>query len=268
MPSSMRRKINGLLKTESLGKVIHYFDEIGSTNDALFELALKGASEGTTVIADSQTHGKGRLGRTWVSPGGHNLYLSVLLRPGIRASEAALLTLVASIAVHECLKKTGIQNGAIKWPNDILIDKKKIAGVLTEMEPKGDRADFVVVGIGVNVNMSRAQINKEMGDFARHVTSVSENLSREVDRAKLADDLLFELEELYSAMKTRGKAVILKEWTKRWCGLNQSVRVSIEGGEVFTGRAQGIDENGHLLVKRESGETACVVSGDITIIQD
>ena len=266
MPSSMIRKINGLLKTEHLGKVIHYFDEVESTNTTLFELALKGASEGTSVIADAQTQGKGRLSRTWVSPGGHNLYLSVLLRPGIGASESTLLTLVASIALYECLKKTGIQNPAIKWPNDILIDKKKIAGVLTEMEPKGDRADFVVLGIGVNVNMSRAVINREMGDFARHVTSVSENLGREVDRAKLAADLLKELEDWYSTMKMRGKPAILKEWTQRWGGLNEKVRVSIEGLEVFEGTAQGIDENGHLLVKRENGAITEVISGDISFI--
>ncbi len=266
MPSSMIRKINGLLKSESLGKVIHYFDEVDSTNDTLYELASKGASEGTAVIADAQTRGKGRLGRTWISPGGHNLYLSVLLRPGMGATEAALLTLVASIAVYECLKKTGIHNGAIKWPNDILIDKKKIAGVLTEMQPKGDKADFVVVGIGVNVNMSRAVINREMDDFARHVTSVSENLGREVDRAKLAADLLKELEDWYSTMRLRGKPAILKEWMDRWGGLNQNVRVRIEGQEEFQGTAQGIDENGHLLVQRENGETVEVITGDISII--
>jgi len=266
MRSSVIRKINGLLKTENLGKVIHYFDEIESTNTALFELALKGASEGTTVIADAQTRGKGRLGRTWVSPGGHNLYLSVLLRPGVGASESTILTLVASIALYECLKKTGIQDGTIKWPNDILIGKKKIAGVLTEMNPIGDRADFVVVGIGVNVNMSRAFINREMNDFSRHVTSVSENLGREVDRAKLAADLLYELEQWYRIMKIRGKSAILKEWTKRWGGLNEKVRVSIEAQEAFHGIAQGIDDNGYLLVKRENGEITKVISGDISVI--
>ena len=266
MPSSMIRKINGLLKTDNLGKVIHYYGEIGSTNTVLFELALKGASEGTTVIADAQTQGKGRLGRTWVSPGGYNLYLSVLFRPGIGASESTLLTLVASIALYECLKKAGIEDHAIKWPNDIVIGKKKIAGVLTEMNPIGDRADFVVVGIGLNVNMSRAVINREMGDFARHVTSVSENLGREVDRAKLAADLLYELEQWYSKMGTRGRSYILTEWTHRWGGLNKRVQVSVEGQEVFEGLTQGIDDNGHLLVKRKNGEITKVISGDISII--
>jgi BirA family transcriptional regulator, biotin operon repressor / biotin---[acetyl-CoA-carboxylase] ligase len=266
MPSSMIRKLNALLKTDTLGKVIHYFNQIESTNTALFELASKGASEGTTVIADTQTGGKGRLGRTWVSPGGCNLYLSVLFRPGVGAPESTLLTLVASIALYECLKKTGIKDPAIKWPNDILIERRKAAGVLTEMKPEGDRAEFVVAGIGLNVNMSRALINREMADFARHVTSVSENLGREVDRAKLAADLLYELEQWYGKMGTRGRPYILKEWTKRWGGLNQKVRVSIEGQDVFHGIAQGIDGNGHLLVKRENEEITEVISGDISVI--
>ena len=266
MPSSMIRKLNRLLKTENLGKVIHYFDEIGSTNTALFELASNGASEGTTVIADRQTKGKGRLDRTWVSPPGQNLYISVLFRPRIAAGESPLLTFLASIALYECLKKTGIEEAAIKWPNDLQIDRKKIAGVLTEMKPKGDMVDFVAVGIGVNINMSRAGINKEMGDFARHVTSVRENLGREVDRAKFSADLLYELEEWYRIMGKRGKSSILKEWTDRWGGRNEKVRVSIQEQEVFEGTAVGIDESGHLLVKREWGDITGVVAGDITII--
>ena len=262
----MIRKLNALLKTESLGKVIHYFDEIDSTNTALFELAEKGASEGTAVIADMQTRGKGRLGRTWVSPAGLNVYLSVLLRPGIDVSEAPVLTLLASIALYECLKKTGVHDPVIKWPNDLLVDRKKIGGVLTEMKPKGNRAEFVVLGIGVNVNMTRAEINAQMSDFAHQVTSVKENLGREVDRGKLSADLLYELERWYGEMNKRGKASILKVWTERWGGLNEKVRVSIEGQEEFHGTAQGIDVNGRLLVKRENGEVTAVVSGDVTSI--
>ena len=265
MPSSMIQKLNGLLRTDNLGKVVHYFDEVESTNATLFELAQKGASEGAVVIADSQTRGRGRLGRTWVSPGGYNLYLSVLFRPAVGAQESTLLTLVSSIALYECLKKTGVQAPAIKWPNDILIEKRKVAGVLTELKARGERTDFVVVGIGVNVNMSRGTINREMAEFAPQATSVSENLGREVDRAKFAADLLYELERWYGTLSgPRGKSVILTEWTERWGGANEKVRVSVEGRDEFYGIARGIDENGYLLVEREDGEMTPVISGDVT----
>lgn len=266
MSSPMIRKLNALLKTKSMGKVLHYFDEVDSTNNVLFALAEKGASEGTTVIADAQSGGKGRLGRKWVSPAGHNLYISVLFRPHGAASESALLTLVASIAVYECLKKTGVQNPSIKWPNDITIERRKVSGVLTEMKPMGERAEFVVLGIGVNVNMSRTLMNKEMGDFARQITSVSENLGREVDRAKFTSDLLYELEHWHDIMDQRGKSEILKEWTKRWEGQDQTVRVSIEGREAFEGTAVGIDSDGCLEIKRDNDEIVKVISGDVTII--
>lgn len=266
MSSPMIRKLNALLKTERMGKVLHYFEEVDSTNNVLFDLAGKGASEGTVVIADAQTGGKGRLGRKWVSPGGHNLYISVLLRPDRAASESALLTLLASIAVYECLKKTGIQAPSIKWPNDITIERRKVSGILTEMEPVGERAEFIVLGIGVNVNMSRALMNREMGEFARQATSVSENLGREVDRAKFTADLLLELEKWYGIMNSRGKSEILKEWTKRWGGKNDRVRVSIEGRESYEAVAEGIDTEGFLEVRKEDGEIERVISGDVTII--
>lgn len=266
MPSSMIRKLNGLLRTENLGKVIRFFDEIGSTNTALYELASNGASEGTTVIADMQTSGKGRLDRTWVSPPGQNLYISVLFRPSITAGESTLLTFLASIALYECLKKTGIQGASIKWPNDLQIDRRKIAGVLTEMKPKGDMVDFVVVGIGVNINMSRASIKNEMRGFAGSVTSVMENLGREVDRAKFTADLLYELEELYRILGRRGQSIILNEWTRRWGGRDEKVRVSAGENDAFEATAVGIDESGHLLVQRENGEVTKVVAGDVTII--
>lgn len=266
MPSQMIRKLNALLKTENMGKVLHFFDEVDSTNNTLYELAEKGASEGTVVIADSQTRGKGRLGRSWVSPGGHNLYISVLLRPGRPASESSIITLLASVAVYECLKKTGVQDPAIKWPNDVTIERRKVAGILTEMNPAGERAEFVVLGIGVNVNMSRGLMNKEMGDFARRTTSLSESLGRDVDRAKLAADLLLELERWYAVLDSRGKSEILREWTLRWGGKGDRVRVNIEGLEPFEGTAEGIDDEGCLLVKKEDGETEKVISGDVTVI--
>ncbi len=262
----MIRKLNGLLKTETIGKVIHYFDETVSTNTVLSRLAENGASEGTAVIADKQTGGKGRLGRKWISPPGMNLYISVLFRPAIPAWESPIFTFLASIALAETIKKTGIRNTVIKWPNDVQIDGKKAAGVLTEMEPKGERVDYIVVGIGVNINMTRGQIKQEMGETAKFATSLKESLGEDVDRAKFTGDLLVELESWYQTFNRRGKSSIIKEWTERWGGYNKRVRVSTEGGDTIEGIATGIDGEGHLLLKQDDENVIKITTGDVSII--
>jgi BirA family biotin operon repressor/biotin-[acetyl-CoA-carboxylase] ligase len=266
MTSPMIRKLNGLLKTETIGKVIHYFDETGSTNTVLSRLAENGASEGTAVIADKQTSGKGRLGRKWFSPPGMNLYISVLFRPSIPAWESPLLTFLASVALVETIKKAGVKNTSIQWPNDVLIDGKKAAGVLTEMEPRGDRVDYVVVGIGVNINMTRAEIKREMGETARFATSLKESLDEDVDRAKFTADFLLELESWYQTFNRRGKTFIIREWTARWGGYNKRVKVSTEDGKLIEGTATGINGEGHLLLKKDDGSVVNIITGDVSVI--
>jgi len=267
MTSSMIRKLNGLLRTQSIGKVIHYQDELGSTNTKLLELGEKGASEGTVVIADKQTEGKGRLERTWISPAGTNLYISVLFRPEISAADSALFTFLASIALKETIDKTGVTNTKIKWPNDIQIEGKKVAGVLTEMRSKREMVDFIVVGIGVNINMAREQINAEMGKVARTATSIKENLGKDIERAKFAADLLLELEKWYRIFSSKGRTLILREWTEKWGDLNKRVRINIEGEKEFEGTAIGIDDRGYLLIKADNGEISKIIAGDVTVIE-
>jgi BirA family transcriptional regulator, biotin operon repressor / biotin---[acetyl-CoA-carboxylase] ligase len=262
----MLRKLNGLLRTETFGKVIHYYDETGSTNSVLSRLAENGASEGTTVIADKQTSGRGRLGRKWISPPGMNLYMSILFRPSIASWESPLLTFIASIALAETIKKTGIPKTEIKWPNDVQINGRKVAGVLTELSVKWDRVGFVVVGIGVNINMSREQMKREMGETAKSATSIKENSGEDVDRAKFTVDLLLEIESWYESFKRRGKPHIIREWMERWGGRNRRVRVATEKGEVTEGIATGIDGEGHLLVKKDDESTVEIVTGDVTVI--
>lgn len=266
MTSTMIRKLNGLLKTQSLGKVIHYQEEMGSTNTELIELGEKGASEGTVVIADKQTEGKGRLERTWLSPAGSNLYISILFRPEIVASDSTLFTFLASIALKETIERTGVLETKIKWPNDIHIDGKKVAGVLTEMRSKREMVDFIVLGIGVNINMSRDSINREMGKVARIATSIKENLGKDIDRGKFTADLLLELEKWYQIFSNKGKAPILREWTEKWEDLNKRVRISIEGEQEFEGTALGLDDKGYLLVKTDNGEITKIIAGDVRTI--
>lgn len=266
MQSIFIRKLNGLLKTENIGKVLHYHDEVDSTNTVLFRLAEKGASEGTVVIADKQTSGRGRLGRKWISPPGVNLYISLLFRPRIPARESPLLTFLASVALVEAIKKTGAENPCIKWPNDVQLDGRKVAGVLTEMKPRGNSAEFVVVGLGVNINMTRAEINSEMREASRTATSIKERLGKDIDRAKFASDLLLEIESWYRTFDKRGKSSILKEWTDRWGGRDRRVRVDTEQNDKFEGTAVGIDGDGHLLVRKDDGSIIKVIAGDVTVI--
>ncbi|MEQ9617653.1 MAG: biotin--[acetyl-CoA-carboxylase] ligase [Deltaproteobacteria bacterium] len=266
MTSVMMRKLNGLLRTENIGKVIHYYDEADSTNSVLAKLAENGASEGTAVIADTQTRGRGRLERKWISPPGVNLYISILLRPSMPPGESPLLTLLASIALVETLKKTGVEKPVIKWPNDVQIGGRKVAGVLTEMRSKGESVDFVILGIGVNINMTRAQINSEMREASRVATSVKENLGKDIERAKFTADMLAEIEIWYKSFARRGKPFILKEWTDRWGGQNRRVRVHTEDKNTYEGTAVGIDGDGHLLVKTDEENTVKVIAGDVTVI--
>jgi BirA family biotin operon repressor/biotin-[acetyl-CoA-carboxylase] ligase len=265
MTSSLLRKLNGLLKTRTFGKVIHYYDETGSTNKVLSGLADNGASEGTAVIADKQTSGRGRLGRTWISPPGMNLYISVLFRPSITAWESPLLTFIASIALTETIKKTGISNTEIKWPNDVEIKGSKVAGVLTEMSLKGERVDYVVVGIGVNINMSRVQMRREMGEIAKFATSIKDHRGEDIDRAKFTGDLLLVLESWYESFNKLGKSYIIREWMERWGGRNRRVRVAVDKGELIEGIATGIDGEGHLLIKKDDGSIVKIITGDVTL---
>ena len=266
MTSSIVRKINGLLKTQSIGKVIHYHDELGSTNTELMELGEKGASEGTVVIADRQTQGKGRLDRTWISPPGVNLYISILFRPEILAKDSTVFTFLASIALKETMERTGVQNTNIKWPNDIQINGKKVAGVLTEMQTRREMANFIVVGIGVNINMTSDEMNREMGSISLIATSIKEALGKDIERAKFAADLLLELEKWYQLFSTQRKKPILEYWTENWGDLNKRVLVKIESERDFEGIAIGVDESGYLLVEKEDGEVSKIITGDVTVI--
>ncbi|HEX3036075.1 MAG TPA: biotin--[acetyl-CoA-carboxylase] ligase [Thermodesulfobacteriota bacterium] len=256
--------IKKLLKTETIEGVIYSFEEVGSTNEVAFELARNGASEGTIVITDSQTKGKGRLSRKWISPPGMNLYISAVFRPPLVSKDAPFLTLVASIAVAEAVKNRGA-DAIIKWPNDVLVNGKKVAGVLTQMQHKGDRVDFVIVGVGININMTREMLEQEMGEVAQIATSLREVLGHEVDRVSFSADLINELDMWYTKFLKDGKPSIIKEWTERWGAINRRVQVKYNGKQV-EGIAIGIDGNGYLLVKKDDGTTERIIAGDILLV--
>ncbi|MGQ0793649.1 MAG: biotin--[acetyl-CoA-carboxylase] ligase [Deltaproteobacteria bacterium] len=255
---------HAILKTEFLGRAAHYFETLASTNTTALDLAKRGEPHGSVIIADAQTHGRGRLQRGWRSPAGVNLYMSVILRPQVAPSDAPMLTLVSSIAVIEAIGLCGV-NSRIKWPNDALINGKKVAGVLTEMELKSGAVDFIVVGIGVNLNMGEAEI-QQMATSGISATSVKiEAGGQAVDRARFAADLINSLEAWYLALVRGGNTRIISEWMDRWDGLNRRVRADLDGN-LTEGIAAGIDENGYLIVKTDGGGVRAVVAGDVNFI--
>ena len=252
----------GLLTTR-LGTRFHYFREIDSTNFHARQLAIAGA-EGEIVVAEEQTGGRGRLGRTWISPPFLNLYFSVILRPRLAPADAAQLTLMAAVALTDAIAMFSPEVPVIKWPNDILISGKKIAGVLTESSCTLDRIDFVVLGIGVNVNWGRGQMPENIRDRATSLLIVND---RPVNREDVFRGLIHGLDICYGILEERGFPAIAREWEARF-GL-RAKRVRVEAMDhTFLGRARGIDRDGALLVERESGAIERVIAGDVIPVDD
>ncbi|MEK7841973.1 MAG: biotin--[acetyl-CoA-carboxylase] ligase, partial [Deltaproteobacteria bacterium] len=209
-------EISSNLKTSFIGRDISFYEEIGSTNDTAKEFAAKGAKEGTVIVADCQKKGKGRLSRRWESPAGVNIYTSIILRPNILPAYAPQLTLVSAIAVAETVAKflnTGSgykPEPTVKWPNDIFINSKKTAGILTEMNSEMDRINFVVIGIGVNVNMTKKMFPEELRQIA---TSMKEETGMEISRIDFIQTLYLNMERWYKEYLKNGFEPVRKAWT-------------------------------------------------------
>jgi BirA family transcriptional regulator, biotin operon repressor / biotin---[acetyl-CoA-carboxylase] ligase len=250
------------LVTRRVGSRLVCLKETESTNAVAFRLAEEGAPEGTVVIADAQSAGKGRLGRVWLSPAGVNLYCSVVLRPPISPVAACQLTFLSVVAVARAIEKCTELVPQIKWPNDILVSGKKVAGLLNEMNAETEKVNFVVLGIGVNLNMRLSQL----GEGVRHpATSLLEEGGVEVDRVRFARTLLVELDELYDRFLIEGEGPVRAEWLERSAIRGRQVRVSC-GAREFTGVVQGVDAFGALLVQPADGPLETVLSGDVTLI--
>jgi BirA family biotin operon repressor/biotin-[acetyl-CoA-carboxylase] ligase len=249
------------LKTRIMGREIRLLPSTSSTNTFAMELAAEGEPEGTVVIAETQTGGKGRLGRTWISPTG-NIYLSVILRPPIPAHKAPLITLMGAVAVSAAISGTQGLCAGIKWPNDILLSGKKTAGLLTEMSAEQDRIRHIVLGIGIDVNMEPEVLPDDVRALA---TTLAEEAGEKIDRTALVRRLLQELDCWYLAFLSNERDVV-EEWRARNITVGNQVAVS-GAGETLTGRAQGIDDEGRLVIRLEDGSTKTVAAGDVTIIK-
>jgi BirA family biotin operon repressor/biotin-[acetyl-CoA-carboxylase] ligase len=252
-------EIKPLLKTKWLGKTIHYFYTIESTNSKAYELANQGADEGEVVIAESQTKGKGRLGRNWFSPPYLNLYLSVILRPRISPHQAPLITLMAAVAAAEAIEKSFSLRPSIKWPNDILLNGRKVAGLLNEIKSETDRIHFVILGIGVNLNVDGKIFPKEIRSIA---TSMKKEMGQAISRKNFLASLLQEMEKWYAVFLKEGGCGILRSWRK-WAQMKgREVRMT-SFGETIAGRAVDVDSDGALIIETKRGERKRVVAGDV-----
>jgi len=252
-------ELKPLLRVKWLGKTIHYFHALDSTNSKAYELASRGAEEGEIVIAESQAKGKGRLGRNWFSPPYLNLYLSVILRPKISPHQAPFITLMAAVATAEAIEKTSGLQSSIKWPNDILLSGRKIAGLLNEIKSETDRIHFIILGIGVNLNVDEKMFPKEIRSIA---TSMKREMGQAVSRKDFLALLLKELEKWYTVFLKEGGTVILNSWRERAQIKGRQIKMT-SFGETIAGRAIDVDSDGALIIETKHGERKRVVAGDV-----
>lgn len=257
-----REEIAARLKSAVIGRQLVCLNETGSTNADAFRLAEEGAPEGTVVLADTQRNGKGRRGRSWSSPPGVNLYCSIVLKPGVKPHEAAQLTFLSAVAVARAVELTTTLRPEIKWPNDLLISGRKVAGLLNEMSAETDGINFVILGIGVNLNMTAAQFPSDL----RHpATSLLLETGRMVSRARFAVTMLMELDRLYAGFISHGFGPVRDEWRERCNANGRELAVSDAGQEVVRGMFSGIDGDGALLVRLPDGRVERILSGDVRV---
>lgn len=252
-------EISRNLKTRRVAREIHTFQEVTSTNDVAYKMALKGAQEGVVVIAESQTCGRGRMKRPWVSPRGKNLYLSLILRPQIPPQVVPTLTYMGAVSTAEALVKSYSLKVDLKWPNDILVNGKKLAGLLNEVKAETDRVDFVVLGFGVNLNMGEESFPRDLREQA---TSVMRELGQSVPRVEFTQCLLEGIEAWYETLLLRGPDRVIERWETmaRIRGKFLEVR---SFGEIHRGVAEGLDRDGALILRRETEERIRIVAGDL-----
>jgi BirA family transcriptional regulator, biotin operon repressor / biotin---[acetyl-CoA-carboxylase] ligase len=247
------------LATESMGKEVVYKETIESTNTHAFRLALEGAPEGTCVIAETQKSGKGRLNRQWFSPSGRNLYVSVILRPQVHPSKVAPITFLSSLAVYDTIESLAGQKPTLKWPNDVLMNGRKLCGTLLELSTEAELVRFVVVGIGFNINMKGSEIEEGLRQKA---TSLFVETKKSYERAYVCGTLLTNLEAHYKVFTAHGEGTILDLWQER-AGLNGKHVEIVQMGERYSGIVEGIDRDGGMLL-RTDGVVKKIIAGDVT----
>ena len=248
-------------KTKVVGRDIRVFEQTTSTNDVIEKLARDGVKEGAVVFAESQTKGRGRLGRAWVSPPRKGLWFSVLLRPNLRPQETTQLTVAAATALWRAIhNETGLCP-EIKWPNDLLLRGRKVTGILTELTAELDRVKHVILGIGVDVNLSAGDFPSELRKLA---TSLKIESGKPVSRSALAVEILRELDHDCARVCSGDFASVADEWEEHCTTLGRNVAIQI-GDRRIRGRAESLSEDGALLLRTEHGHLERISGGDVTL---
>ena len=253
-------EIKAGLKTRIMGREVAYHKETTSTQEIAKALASQGVAEGTIVVAETQSGGRGRVGRQWSSPQG-GVYFSMILRPDMKPSEALRLPLVAGVAVAQAIKRNTKLAPKLKWPNDIMLQDRKVGGILTEMSAEIDRLDWVIIGIGLNVNTSHESYPEEVQGVA---TSLMELGGKIIPRVKLLQDILFEFESLYDDLVKSGFEPIRARWKALSNTICANVVVSMPTEKV-TGIAVDIDLDGALILKKGDGSLEKILAGVVSL---
>lgn len=264
IPDLLRpQEIREGLKTVCIGQgEIRYFDQTDSTNLRAKAMAADGAPEGTLVIAEEQTQGRGRRGRNWFSPPGAGIYLSLIIRPGILPQEAPRFALLTAAAVAEAVREITLVETRIKWPNDILVGGRKLGGILTEISMEMDKIEYMIVGMGININLAREAFPPDLRELG---TSLQMELGRSLPRIPLARRILERFEETYEEYQRHGFASIRKRWQAFTDMIGRAVTVDTMGRR-FTGEVMDFDEEGYLVVREHNGGQVRLFSGDVSFI--
>lgn len=253
-------EIKSLMHTEWVAKEVLYFDTIDSTNTKAQELAEKGYPSGTLVVADKQESGKGRRGRSWVSPSGTGIFMTLMIKPDINPNNASMLTLVAALAVAKAITSVTGEEAMIKWPNDIVVNSKKVCGILTEMNVQFDYINHIVVGIGINVH--NESFPEEISQMASSL--MIEAGGKRFHRAQIIAETMSYFEQYYDTfLKTQDLSALVREYDELLVNRNKSVRV-LDPKEPFDGKAMGITPKGELIV--DTWESRKLVSsGEVSV---
>ena len=253
LPHKLKDKLN----TRYIGKEIHYFREVDSTNEVAKKLAREGAPEGTIIIAESQSRGKGRRGKKWISPLG-GAWLSIILRPNTLPINAPQLTFIAGVAAAQTIKDEYGLDAGIKWPNDVLIDKKKVCGVLTEISTEINTIDYIVTGIGIDANIDVNLLPPELRDTT---TSIKSELDHDISRMILVQKFLGNFETMYDEFNKGNFQEILRKWRQLSKTIGRQVEIR-KGTEFIRGEAVGVNSKGALILELEDGALQKIISGE------
>jgi BirA family biotin operon repressor/biotin-[acetyl-CoA-carboxylase] ligase len=255
-------KMTSMLKTKSLGQVLRIYDEVDSTQNIAHDLVRQGAAEGTLILAEQQTAGRGRMGRAWHSPKSKGIWMSLILKPKISLQFTPHLTLLTAVALCRALQPYVPHKVGIKWPNDLLIRERKVSGILLESSAEDVRLNYVIAGIGVSANLTEEDFPEELRDKA---TSLFIESGQLVDREQLICSFLEQIEALLELYIQQGFAPIRTLWEALSITLNQSIRVQTADGWI-EGVAKSINEMGALMVSPHDGQTLKLYSGDIELL--